>query len=99
MGPDSYRPVFPLSRLFLTAPHWIRLSLSAGLLLPEEKITITLTATVDDEAAAELNQDPRRAEETLILHVLCGKDHFITVGGKYGEWLICFRAVFAFRIS
>ncbi|KAL1692679.1 hypothetical protein GGG16DRAFT_50999 [Schizophyllum commune] len=80
--PCAFRFVPPAPGL-PTTPHWIRLSLSAGLLLPEEKITITLTAIVDDEAAAELNQDPRRAEETLILHVLCGKDHFITVGGKY----------------
>ncbi|KAI5833874.1 DNase I-like protein [Schizophyllum commune Tattone D] len=80
--PCAFRFVPPAPGL-PTTPHWIRLSLSAGLLLPEEKITITLTATVDDEAAAELNQDPRRAEETIILHVLCGKDHFITVGGAY----------------
>ncbi|KAL1720460.1 hypothetical protein EV715DRAFT_289427 [Schizophyllum commune] len=80
--PCAFRFVPPAPGLPIT-PHWLRLSLFAGLLLPDEKITVTLTATIDNEAAAELNQDPRRAEETLILHVLCGKDHFITVGGVY----------------
>lgn len=62
---------------------WLHLSLSAGLLLPGEAVDIALTATINDEAAAELNRDRRRVEQTLILHVLMGKDHFVTVSGDY----------------
>ncbi|KAL1738230.1 hypothetical protein HDZ31DRAFT_70233 [Schizophyllum fasciatum] len=80
--PSAFRFVAPAPGK-LIAPHWLRLSLSAGLLLPGETATITLTATIDNGAAAELNQDRRRAEQTLILHVLFGKDHFVTVGGEY----------------
>ena len=55
-----------------------------GLLLSGESTDIRLTAFVDASAAARMNLEAVRLEDTLILHTAFGKDHFISIAGKYG---------------
>jgi len=56
-----------------------------GLLLPDEVVSITFTAYVDNNAAARLNLRPKTVDLTLVLHTLMGKDHFISVVGEYRQ--------------
>lgn len=58
------------------------------LLLPDETVEITLTVLVDNASAQHLNLvSGKDLRVTLILHTMLGKDHFISVTGKYREFL------------
>ncbi|KAK7460941.1 hypothetical protein VKT23_008869 [Stygiomarasmius scandens] len=80
----------PVAFRFLSAdmgsavhPKWLKISPMTGLLLPKELLEITLTATVDNDVAAELNLSPRNLNCTLILHSVMGKDLFLVVSATY----------------
>ncbi|KAG7095842.1 hypothetical protein E1B28_006537 [Marasmius oreades] len=64
-------------------PGWLNVSPVTGLLLPNDVVEIALTVFVDDRTASKLNLGSKNLDCTLILHTLLGKDHFITVSGKY----------------
>ncbi|KAF9552113.1 DNase I-like protein [Agrocybe pediades] len=64
-------------------PEWLDINPMMGVLLPNESTHITLTAHVDDEIAAMLNQRSSDLSGTLILHTVLGKDHFISVSAEY----------------
>ncbi|KAJ4479376.1 DNase I-like protein [Lentinula aciculospora] len=80
--PLSFRflPVGMYGELF---PAWLSVSHTTGLLLPNERIEITLTAYVDNMIASRLNLGPRDLNCTLIIHTLMGKDHFVAINAKY----------------
>ncbi|KAF8558670.1 DNase I-like protein [Imleria badia] len=65
------------------SPSWLRIESVAGLLRPRETTTILLSAYVNNDSAASLNQGPSTLESTLILHTALGKDDFIAVSGNY----------------
>lgn len=56
---------------------------------PGATVDISLVAYVDNSEAASLNRKSLRLDDTLILHTVLGKDHFISVEGQYG---VCFLA-------
>ncbi|KAJ7143655.1 DNase I-like protein [Mycena filopes] len=67
-------------------PDWLKVEPMTALLLPDELVYITLTASVDNDSAARLNiaaVDHTALDCTLILHTVMGKDHFIAVTGQY----------------
>ncbi|KAJ7178211.1 DNase I-like protein [Mycena filopes] len=67
-------------------PDWLKVEPMTALLLPDELVYITLTASVDNDSAARLNIahiDHTALDCTLILHTVMGKDHFIAVTGEY----------------
>ncbi|KAJ3814924.1 DNase I-like protein [Lentinula aff. lateritia] len=80
--PLSFRflPIEMHDELF---PSWLSASYTTGLLLPNERIEIVLTAFVDNAIASRLNLGPRDLNCTLIIHTLMGKDHFVAVTAKY----------------
>ena len=45
---------------------------------------MTLTAHIDDVLASQLNLGHTRLEDTLVLHIAHGRDHFIAISGEYG---------------
>ena len=45
---------------------------------------MTLTAHIDDVLASQLNLGHTRLEDTLVLHIAHGRDHFIAVSGDFG---------------
>lgn len=54
--------------------------------MPGEAVTITITASVNNNSAAELNLGPKTLEYNLVLHTVLGKDHFVAVSGEYGTY-------------
>ncbi|KAJ8082122.1 hypothetical protein PM082_007969 [Marasmius tenuissimus] len=90
--PSAFRFV-PLDTGSEIHPDWLSISPLTGLILPSEELEIVLSVLVDDRSASKLNLGPRDLDCTLIMHTLLGKDHFITVSGKYRgffspiEWL------------
>ena len=58
-----------------------------GLILPGQKVEISITAYVDDALASQLNVGQTRLEDTLVLHTALGRDHFVAVSGEYGTRL------------
>ena len=54
-------------------------SSSQGLLLPSEKVEITLVVLVDKKVARKLQAKAQDLEATVIIHAEHGLDHFIAV--------------------
>jgi hypothetical protein len=48
-----------------------------------ERIKITFTVLVDDNAAEVLNMGSDKLEDILILHLENGKDYFVSISGAY----------------
>ncbi|KAK1220132.1 hypothetical protein PQX77_017122 [Marasmius sp. AFHP31] len=80
--PSAFRFV-PLDTGSEIHPDWLSISPLTGLILPSEELEIVLSVLVDDRSASKLNLGSRDLDCTLIMHTLLGKDHFITVSGKY----------------
>ena len=68
---------------------------------PRETTTILLSAYIDNDSAAKLNNGSSTLESTLILHTAHGKDDFIAVSGNYRMFFYkVFQTSFApFRIT
>lgn len=57
---------------------------SQGLVLPGERVNISLTVLSDDSIVGRLNCGTSRLDDTIILHTLLGKDHFVSITAQYG---------------
>ncbi|THH32874.1 hypothetical protein EUX98_g1340 [Antrodiella citrinella] len=64
-------------------PEWLHIEPLTGLLLPGEKKTVSLTAVLDNSVVGRLNSGVARLDDTLILHTLLGKDHFVSITAQY----------------
>lgn len=62
---------------------WVWVSPSKGMLLPGERIMISITVLVDQRTAPKLNKEPNSLEDILVLHLVNGKDIFVLVSGQY----------------
>ncbi|KAJ7023466.1 DNase I-like protein [Mycena alexandri] len=80
--PCAYRLV-PIDVESSVHPDWLKVEPMTALLLPDELVYITLTASIDNDSASRLNIDHTALDCTLILHTVMGKDHFIAVTGEY----------------
>ncbi|KAJ7620458.1 DNase I-like protein [Roridomyces roridus] len=80
--PCAYRLV-PVDSEEAIHPDWLTIEPMTALLLPDEVVQITLTASIDLDTAARLNIDHKALDCTLILHTVMGKDHFIAVTAEY----------------
>ncbi|KAL0481230.1 inositol polyphosphate 5-phosphatase [Acrasis kona] len=65
-------------------PHkpWIKIEPIGGIIMPHESMVIKVTLKVDSHMAHQLMDQPD-LDDILILHLKQGRDHFITVTGKY----------------
>ncbi|KIY46375.1 DNase I-like protein [Fistulina hepatica ATCC 64428] len=66
-----------------SAPPWLKVQPSSGLLLSGQSEDIEITALVDDELAVSMNFGDRKLYATLVLHAFMGKDKFISVSAEY----------------
>ncbi|KAH8102042.1 DNase I-like protein [Cristinia sonorae] len=80
--PCAYRFV-PISSEAPIHPDWLRIEPFTGLLLPGETASVSLITVTDDGVVGRLNSGPSRLNDTLILHTLLGKDHFISTTAQY----------------
>ncbi|TFK84297.1 DNase I-like protein [Polyporus arcularius HHB13444] len=80
--PCSFRFV-PQGPTADTCPPWLRIHPITGLVLPGEKVDVTLTTQVDEALASRLNVGQAHLEETLVLHTALGRDHFVAVSAEY----------------
>eukprot|EP01130_Rhizamoeba_saxonica_P009304 TRINITY_DN3776_c0_g1_i1.p1 TRINITY_DN3776_c0_g1~~TRINITY_DN3776_c0_g1_i1.p1 ORF type:complete len:514 (-),score=125.63 TRINITY_DN3776_c0_g1_i1:42-1454(-) len=62
---------------------WLWVSPNLGLLVPGEKVTISLKIHITEETASVLNLGEETLEDILILHFQNGKDYYIMVTGVY----------------
>lgn len=54
-----------------------------GIILPNESITLTLTAYIHNELAQTFNLGMDHLQETIILRTERGRDHFVILSGAY----------------
>ncbi|KAJ7059109.1 DNase I-like protein, partial [Mycena amicta] len=80
--PCAYRLV-PIDSESAIHPDWLKVEPMTALLLPNEVVQITLTASIDNASAVRLNVDHKELNCTLILHAIMGKDHFVAVAAEY----------------
>ncbi|EJD47455.1 DNase I-like protein [Auricularia subglabra TFB-10046 SS5] len=81
-APCGFRFV-PPSEDAAICENWLSIEPQWGIILPGESAAIRLTVHVTAGNAAPLNSGKRRLEDTLVIHTLRGKDHFVAIGGNY----------------
>ncbi|GMI22395.1 hypothetical protein TeGR_g5794, partial [Tetraparma gracilis] len=64
---------------------WITVSPTSGMLIPGESMAINFSVTVDNDTATKLNTGDEVLEDILILRLENGRDHYLTVSGKYAR--------------
>ncbi|CAK8672370.1 unnamed protein product [Clavelina lepadiformis] len=62
---------------------WLTISKPKGFVMPDEKLAIEFEVYVNRITASSLNIGSEKLEDILILHLVGGKDFFITLNGKY----------------
>lgn len=68
-----------------TKPYkeWLQVQPNMGMLMPGEKVSVALTIVVAESQAPKFNLAEERIEDILILHLLRGKDHFLSISGSF----------------
>lgn len=68
-----------------TKPYkeWLQVQPNMGMLLPGDKVSIALTIVIAESQAPKFNLADEKIEDILILHLLRGKDHFLSISGKF----------------
>lgn len=59
--------------------QWLKIEPLGGIIIPQEKITITFTVLVDHATAPKLNNGKDTIDDIIILHLKNGRDHFVSV--------------------
>merc|ERR1719228_343732 len=65
------------------ARPWLQAEPSSGFIMPGEKQDVGLEIYVDKKTAHSLNSGQDKLYDILVLHLMGGKDIFITVSGSY----------------
>jgi len=65
------------------ARPWLSAEPSSGFIMPGEKADVTMEIYVDKNTAGPLNSGEDKLYDILVLHLMGGKDIFITVSGAY----------------
>ncbi|XP_030360930.1 type II inositol 1,4,5-trisphosphate 5-phosphatase isoform X4 [Strigops habroptila] len=63
--------------------EWLIANPSKGFLLSDTEITIELEVFVNKSTATHLNSGEEKLEDILVLHLIRGKDYFLSVTGNY----------------
>ncbi|NXX49216.1 I5P2 phosphatase, partial [Tricholaema leucomelas] len=63
--------------------EWLIANPSKGFLLEDAEITIELEVFVNKSTATHLNSGEEKLEDILVLHLIGGKDYFLSVTGNY----------------
>ncbi|XP_063274825.1 type II inositol 1,4,5-trisphosphate 5-phosphatase isoform X1 [Prinia subflava] len=62
---------------------WLTANPSKGFLLSDAEITVELEVFVNKSTATRLNSGEEKLEDILVLHLVRGKDYFLSVTGNY----------------
>eukprot|EP00095_Tigriopus_kingsejongensis_P009757 maker-scaffold422_size175911-snap-gene-0.33 protein:Tk09757 transcript:maker-scaffold422_size175911-snap-gene-0.33-mRNA-1 annotation:"type ii inositol- -trisphosphate 5-phosphatase" len=87
--PVQYEFIKKLNDTTICKP-WLCVEPSTGFIMPGEKSDIILEVHVDKTTAGSLNMGKDQMYDILVLHLVGGKDIFITVSGEYQK--SCFGA-------
>lgn len=63
--------------------QWLTAKPSRGFLLPDSHVEIELELFVNKATATKLNSGKDKIEDILVLHLIRGKDYFLSVSGNY----------------
>uniref|UniRef100_A0A8C5X9E7 phosphoinositide 5-phosphatase n=1 Tax=Malurus cyaneus samueli TaxID=2593467 RepID=A0A8C5X9E7_9PASS len=63
--------------------EWLIANPSKGFLLSDAEITVELEVFVNKSTATRLNSGEEKLEDILVLHLVRGKDYFLSVTGNY----------------
>jgi phosphatidylinositol-bisphosphatase len=62
---------------------WLFIVPDKGLIIPAEKLTLTLKVLVNEDTATELNLGNKSLDDILVLHFENGGDNFISISANY----------------
>lgn len=80
--PVQYEFIKKLNDKSICKP-WLSVEPSTGFIMPGDKSDIALEVYVDKKTAGPLNSGQDQMYDILVLHLMGGKDIFITVSGTY----------------
>uniref|UniRef100_H0ZX01 phosphoinositide 5-phosphatase n=1 Tax=Taeniopygia guttata TaxID=59729 RepID=H0ZX01_TAEGU len=63
--------------------EWLTANPSKGFLLSDAEITVELEVFVNKSTATRLNSGEEKLEDILVLHLVNGKDYFLSITGNY----------------
>ncbi|XP_015504955.1 type II inositol 1,4,5-trisphosphate 5-phosphatase isoform X1 [Parus major] len=63
--------------------EWLTANPTKGFLLSDAEITVELEVFVNKSTATRLNSGEEKLEDILVLHLVRGKDYFLSVTGNY----------------
>ena len=87
--PVQFEFIRKLNDLSICKP-WLTVEPSSGFIMPGEKADVSLEVMVDKRTAGALNCGKDQLYDILVLHLVGGKDIFVTVSGEYRR--SCFGA-------
>jgi len=64
---------------------FIQVSPTFGMLIPGESMEISFNVQIDNETAIKLSNNEETLDDILILRLENGRDHYLTVSGKYAR--------------
>ncbi|GMH70934.1 hypothetical protein TrRE_jg13140 [Triparma retinervis] len=65
--------------------EWVQVSPTFGLLVKGESCEINFSVQIDNETAMKLSNNDESLDDILILRLENGRDHYLTVSGKYAR--------------
>lgn len=65
--------------------EWVQVSPTFGLLVKGESCEINFSVQIDNETAMKLSNNEENLDDILILRLENGRDHYLTVSGKYAR--------------
>ncbi|ELU39553.1 endonuclease/Exonuclease/phosphatase family domain-containing protein [Rhizoctonia solani AG-1 IA] len=77
----AYWRIIPLEN----DPDWVTIHPTSGVLLPGDSVAITITTSITNGIAAELNAGNKKLEDIVILRTIRGKDTFLPINGTWSE--------------
>ncbi len=87
--PVQFEFIRKLNDLSICKP-WLTVEPSSGFIMPGDKADVSLEVLVDKRTAGALNCGKDQLYDILVLHLVGGKDIFVTVSGEYRR--SCFGA-------
>ncbi|CAE6489552.1 unnamed protein product [Rhizoctonia solani] len=79
----AYWRIIPLENGGPLHPDWVTIHPTSGVLLPGDSVAITITTSITNGIAAELNAGNKKLEDIVILRTIRGKDTFLPINGTW----------------
>ncbi|KAF8728361.1 phosphatidylinositol dephosphorylation, partial [Rhizoctonia solani] len=94
----AYWRIIPLENGGPLHPDWVTIHPTSGVLLPGDSVAITITTSITNGIAAELNAGNKKLEDIVILRAIRGKDTFLPINGTWTRTCLAYSPTALVRL-